>query len=343
MIVLGIETSCDDTGVALYDASRGLRAHQLSSQVEIHAEYGGVVPELASRDHIRKTLPLVIRVLKDAGIRPADLAGVAYTAGPGLIGALLVGAALGRSLAYAWGCRPSGYTIWRGTCSPPCWARPAGLSLHGAAGLGRAHAARRRARHRRLPHPRRVAGRRRRRGLRQDRQAAGARLSRRTGDLAPGRNRSPGRFTFPRPMLDRPGLDFSFSGLKTAVSLAIDTARDEQTRADIARAFEEAVVDTLVAKCRRALQQTGHDQLVVAGGVSANRRLRAQLDRLSDELRVRMYFPRPEFCTDNGAMIAYAGYIRLRAGQTKRSASPPAHAGRSPIEEPRVHPAGSVN
>ncbi|MEK6771536.1 MAG: tRNA (adenosine(37)-N6)-threonylcarbamoyltransferase complex transferase subunit TsaD [Pseudomonadota bacterium] len=318
MIVLGIETSCDDTGVALYDASRGLRAHQLSSQVEIHAEYGGVVPELASRDHIRKALPLVIRVLEDAGIRPADLAGVAYTAGPGLIGALLVGAALGRSLAYAWGVPAIGVHHMEGHLlspmlepDPPAFPFTALLVSGGHTLLADV----------------RGIGDYRILGESLD-DAAGEAFDKTAKLLGLGypggpaisrlaETGHPGRFTFPRPMLDRPGLDFSFSGLKTAVSLAIDTARDEQTRADIARAFEEAVVDTLVAKCRRALQQTGHDQLVVAGGVSANRRLRDRLDRLSDELRVRMYFPRPEFCTDNGAMIAYAGYRRLRAGESE--------------------------
>ncbi len=317
MIVLGLETSCDDTGVALYDAGRGLRAHLLSSQVEIHAEYGGVVPELASRDHIRKTLPLVIRVLEDAGVRPAELGGVAYTAGPGLVGALLVGAAVGRSLAYAWGVPAIGVHHMEGHLlspmlepNPPAFPftallvsgghtlladvrgigdyRILGESLDDAAGEAFDKTAKLM-------------------GLGYPGGPAIARLA------DAGR---PGRFAFPRPMLDRPGLDFSFSGLKTAVSLAVATAGNEQTRADIARAFEEAVVDTLVAKCRRALEQTGHDQLVVAGGVSANRQLRTQLDRLSDDLRVRTFFPRPEFCTDNGAMIAYAGYLRLRAGQT---------------------------
>jgi N6-L-threonylcarbamoyladenine synthase len=316
MIVLGIETSCDDTGVAVFDATRGLLAHKLSSQTEIHAQYGGVVPELASRDHIRKTLPLVSQVLEAAGVRPADLGGVAYTAGPGLIGALLVGAALGRSLAYAWGVPAVGVHHMEGHLlspllepDPPAFPFTALLVSGGHTLLADV------------------------RGLGQYRilgesldDAAGEAFDK-TAKLMglgyPGgpaiarlaEHGRPGRFSFPRPMLDRPGLDFSFSGLKTAVSLAVATANDEQTRADIARAFEEAVVDTLAAKCRRALQQTGHEQLVVAGGVSANRRLRAQLDRLSDELRVRVFFPRPEFCTDNGAMIAYAGYLRLRAGQ----------------------------
>ncbi len=317
MIVLGIETSCDDTGVAIYDATRGLLAHQLSSQTEIHAEYGGVVPELASRDHIRKTLPLVEKVLANAGIRPDQVSGVAYTAGPGLIGALLVGAALGRSLAYAWGVPAVGIHHMEGHLlspllepDPPAFPFTALLVSGGHTLLADV----------------RGFGAYRILGETLD-DAAGEAFDKTAKLLGLGYPGGPalarlaecgrdGVFRFPRPMLDRPGLDFSFSGLKTAVALAVDTARDDQTRADIARAFEEAVVDTLVAKCRRALEQTGHEQLVVAGGVSANRRLRAQLDRLSDELRTRVFFPRPEFCTDNGAMIAYAGYLRLRAGQT---------------------------
>jgi len=318
MIVLGIETSCDDTGVAVYDPVRGLLAHKLSSQTEIHADYGGVVPELASRDHIRKALPLVIWVLAEAGIRPADLGGVAYTAGPGLIGALLVGASLGRSLAYAWGVPAVGVHHMEGhllspmlESDPPAFPFTALLVSGGHTLLADV----------------RGVGNYRILGESLDDAAGEAfdKTAKLMGLGYPGgpaiarlaETGQPGRFTFPRPMLDRPGLDFSFSGLKTAVALAIDGARDPQTRADIARAFEEAVVDTLVAKCRRALQVTGHPRLIVAGGVSANRRLQAQLDRLSDELRVRVFFPRTEFCTDNGAMIAYAGYLRLRAGQTE--------------------------
>ncbi len=317
MIVLGIETSCDDTGVAVYDATRGLLAHHLSSQTEIHAEYGGVVPELASRDHIRKTLPLVDKVLAHAGIRPDQVSGVAYTAGPGLIGALLVGASLGRSLAYAWGVPAVGVHHMEGHLlspmlepDPPAFPFTALLVSGGHTLLADV----------------RGIGEYRILGESLDDAAGEAfdKTAKLMGLGYPGgpaiarlaESGHPGRFTFPRPMLDRPGLDFSFSGLKTAVALAVGAAPDDQSRADIARAFEEAVVDTLVAKCRRALEQTGHEQLVVAGGVSANRHLRAQLDRLSDELRTRVFFPRPEFCTDNGAMIAYAGYLRLRAGQT---------------------------
>ncbi len=317
MIVLGIETSCDDTGVAVYDATRGLLAHHLSSQTEIHAEYGGVVPELASRDHIRKTLPLVDKVLANARIRPDQVSGVAYTAGPGLIGALLVGASLGRSLAYAWGVPAVGVHHMEGHLlspmlepDPPSFPFTALLVSGGHTLLADV----------------RGIGQYRILGESLDDAAGEAfdKTAKLMGLGYPGgpaiarlaEAGHPGRFTFPRPMLDRPGLDFSFSGLKTAVALAVGAAPDDQSRADIARAFEEAVVDTLVAKCRRALEQTGHEQLVVAGGVSANQRLRVQLDRLSDELRVRVFFPRPEFCTDNGAMIAYAGYLRLRAGQT---------------------------
>jgi len=312
--VLGIESSCDETGVAVYDGERGLLAHRVYSQVALHAEYGGVVPELASRDHIRKTLPLIREVLAAADSGPGDLDGVAYTAGPGLIGALLVGASIGRALAFAWGVPAVGVHHMEGHLLAPMLeeARPdfpfvallvsgghtllvrvegvgryeiLGESLDDAAG----EAFDKTAKLLGLPYP------------------GGPELARlaETGD--------PGRFHFPRPMTDRPGLDFSFSGLKT---FALNTLHAHpEAKADIARAFEDAVVETLAIKCRRALRETGVKGLVVAGGVGANRRLRARLAEIAGHEGARLYYPRPEFCTDNGAMIAYAGYLRLAAGE----------------------------
>lgn len=324
MKILGIETSCDETSVAVYQAGRGIIAHRIYSQVALHAEYGGVVPELASRDHVRKLLPLLASVLKEAGIGedgPAagrELDGVAYTAGPGLAGALLVGAALGRSLAWAWGVpavpvhhmeahlmapllearRPAfpflallvsgGHTMLVAVERPGDY-RVLGETLDDAVGeafdktaslLG-------------LPYP------------------GGPALEKLA---ARGR---PGRFDFPRPMVDRPGLEFSFSGLKThaATSIRDHVAGDsESDRADVACAFQDAVTDTLAIKCRRALRQTGLRRLVIAGGVGANRALRARLQEMADAEGVELYYPRLEYCTDNGAMVALAGCLRFAAG-----------------------------
>lgn len=316
MLVLGIETSCDETGLALYDSGQGLVAHALYSQVEVHAPYGGVVPELASRDHVRKLLPLLEEVLTQASVARADLSGVAFTAGPGLIGALLVGASFGRSLAWSLGVPAVAVHHMEGHLLAPMLEDPApafpfvallvsgghtllvqvegvgayqllGESVDDAAG----EAFDKTAKLLGLPYP------------------GGPELARlaRQGD--------PTRYRFPRPMTDRPGLDFSFSGLKTfALTTLRDADAEPQTRADIARAFEDAVVDTLAIKCKRALEQTGLNRLVVAGGVGANRALRTRLQTLLDERRGQVFYPRPAFCTDNGAMIAYAGFRRLQAG-----------------------------
>lgn len=322
MRVLGIETSCDETGVAIYDSELGLLAHALHSQVALHAEYGGVVPELASRDHVRKVLPLVRQLFAETGIGPDSLDGVAYTAGPGLVGALLVGASVGRSLAWSWGIPAVGVHHMEGhLLAPMLEAEPPefpfiamlvsgghtqlvevdgigryrllGDSLDDAAG----EAFDKTAKLLGLPYP------------------GGPELARlaERGD--------PGRYTFPRPMTDRPGLDFSFSGLKTfALNTLQDARREEgeplpeQTLADIARAFEDAVVETLVIKCRRAVREVGVPRLVMAGGVSANRRLRRRIGEMMAKEGGDAYYPRPEFCTDNGAMIAYAGCQRLMAG-----------------------------
>jgi N6-L-threonylcarbamoyladenine synthase len=324
MRVLGIETSCDDTGVAIFDSELGLLAHRLYSQTALHADYGGVVPELASRDHVRKALPLLRTVMTDAGCAPADINGIAYTAGPGLAGALLVGAALGQSLAFAWGIPAVGIHHMEGHLlspmlepDPPPFPFLALLVSGGHTLLANV------------------------KGLGQYRivgesidDAAGEAFDKTAKLLGLGYPGGPaiataalkgsaGRFRFPRPMTDRhrthgaaPGLDFSFSGLKTAV--ATEVARlgslDSQTIADVALAFEQAVVDVLAIKCEWAIEATGAERLVVAGGVSANQSLRARLNELGKRFGVRVYFPRPAFSTDNGAMIAYAGLLRLQAG-----------------------------
>ncbi len=317
MIVLGIESSCDETGVAVYDSERGLLADALYSQVAMHAEFGGVVPELASRDHVRKTLPMIREVLAKAGISKPDA--VAYTEGPGLIGALLVGASIGRSLAYGWGVPAIGVHHMEGHLLAPMLEadRPTfpflALLVSGGhtqivevKGLGDYHllgeslddaageAFDKTAKIMGLGYP------------------GGARLAKLAEQ---GR---PGIYKFPRPMLDRPHCDFSFSGLKTAALLAWqDSDQGEQAKADIAHAFQEAVVDTLVGKCDRALKQTQYKALVIAGGVSANLQLRAKMQALLQKRGGKAYYPQLKYCGDNGAMIAYAGCQRLLAGERR--------------------------
>jgi N6-L-threonylcarbamoyladenine synthase len=317
MRVLGIETSCDDTGVAIFDAAAGLLAHLRYSQAALHVDYGGVVPELASRDHIRKALPLIRETLRQAGMAQSPPDGVAYTAGPGLAGALLVGAAIGRSLAHAWKVPAIGVHHMEGHLLSPLLEadRPEFPFLALLVSGG----------HTLLADVRNV-GRYRILGESID-DAAGEAFDKTAKLLGLGYPGGPaieaaaahgrsGRLRFPRPMLDRPGLDFSFSGLKTACALAANAQPLSAERvADIAAEFQRAVVETLVAKTERALEQTGFDRLVVAGGVSANRLLRERLEGLATRGGVRCYFPRFDLCTDNGAMIAYAGYLRLRAGQ----------------------------
>jgi N6-L-threonylcarbamoyladenine synthase len=324
MRVLGIETSCDDTGVALYDSGQGLLAHRLFSQTELHLDYGGVVPELASRDHIRKALPLIRAIMQEAKTHPDQIDGIAYTAGPGLAGALLVGAALGRSLALAWNVPCVGIHHMEGHLlspmlepDPPAFPFTALLVSGGHTLLADVQA---------LGHYTIL-------GESVD-DAVGEAFDKTAKLLGLGYPGGPAiaqaalggdskRFQFPRPKTGRlktqgahPGLDFSFSGLKTAVVTAVQNqALTPQLIADIAASFEEAAVDVLAIKCEWALEQTGAQQLVVAGGVSANRKLRERLTHLSEQIGVRVFFPRPEFSTDNGAMIAYAGYLRLAAGQ----------------------------
>ncbi len=321
--VLGIETSCDETGVAVYDTVSGLLAHRLYSQIQVHARYGGVVPELASRDHVRKTLPLIRQTLAAASLSLADLDGIAYTAGPGLIGALMVGAGIGRALAWSLGVPAVAVHHMEGHLLAPMLEDPrpdfpfvALLVSGGHTMLVQVDA----------------VGRYRILGESVDDAVGEAfdKTAKLLGLPYPGgpelaRLAEKGRagvYRFPRPMTNRPGLDFSYSGLKTFALNTLQEAGadvDEQTRADIALAFQEAAVDSLVIKCRRALQQTGIRSLVVAGGVSANRCLRAALGQLARQQRIALYFPRLEFCTDNGAMIAYAGSLRLAQGQSEQA------------------------
>jgi N6-L-threonylcarbamoyladenine synthase len=317
MLVLGIETSCDETAVALYDGEKGLVANRVFSQVELHRRHGGVVPELASREHIERLLPMVEAVLAEAGTEPQAIDGIAYTAGPGLIGALLVGASVARALGYAWGIPVIGVHHLEGHLLAPALEPGAPGFPFVALQVSGGHT---------LLVEVEGVGRYRILGETQD-DAAGEAFDKTAKLLGLGypggpalaalaEHGRPGVFEFPRPMLDRPGLDFSFSGLKTAVVVAVRGRElDDVARADVARGFEEAIVDTLVTKSLRALKATGLDTLVVAGGVGANRRLREALTARLAAARARAFFPRPEFCTDNAAMIALAGHHRLAAGE----------------------------
>jgi N6-L-threonylcarbamoyladenine synthase len=322
MRVLGLETSCDETGVAVYDSEQGLLAHVLYTQIALHAEYGGVVPELASRDHVRKLLPLINEVMAASGSAASDIDGIAYTSGPGLVGALMVGASLGRSLAYAWNVPAIGVHHMEGhllapmlEANPPQYPFVALLVSGGHTQLVKVDA----------------LGEYELLGESID-DAAGEAFDKAAKMLDLDYPGGPqiaklaeqgvaGRFKFPRPMVDRPGLDFSFSGLKTATLTTVNANKlenglpDDQTCADIAHAFQAAVVDTLVIKCKRALEQTNMKTLVIAGGVSANKKLREELDASLAKIGAKVFYARHEFCTDNGAMIAYAGCQRLLAGQ----------------------------
>lgn len=321
MLVLGLETSCDETGVALYDSEHGLLADALFSQIDLHRVYGGVVPELASRDHVKRMLPLIRQVLAEAGRESTQIDAVAYTAGPGLVGALLVGASCAQAMAFAWGVPAIGVHHMEGHLlapmleeQPPAFPFVALLVSGGHTQLVRVDG----------------IGRYELLGESVDDAAGEAfdKTAKLMGLRYPGgpeiallaERGTPGRFVFPRPMTDRPGLDFSFSGLKTSTLTTWQQCRaagddGEQTRCDIALAFQQAVVETLTIKCRRALKQTGLNSLVIAGGVSANLSLRQSLEGMLGELKGRVFYARPRFCTDNGAMIAYAGCQRLLAGQ----------------------------
>lgn len=320
MRILGIETSCDETGIAIYDEEQGIMAHRLYSQIAVHADYGGVVPELASRDHVRKTIPLIKEVLADANLTPQDLDGVAYTAGPGLVGALLVGCSIGRSLAYGWGLPAVPVHHMEGHLLAPMLednipefpfvallvsgghtmlVRVDGIGQYELLGESVDDAA----------------------GEAFDKTAKLLGLDYPGGPVLAKMAETGvhGRFVFPRPMTNKPGLDFSFSGLKTATATTIRAEQakgtmNEQAHADIAYAFQDAVIDTIAIKCKRALKACNLKRLVIAGGVSANTALREKLAIITKNLGGEVFYPRPEFCTDNGAMIAYAGLQRLKSG-----------------------------
>lgn len=311
--VLGIETSCDDTGVALYDSEQGLLAHALYSQIEIHKEYGGVVPELAARDHIRKVIPLIDAVLRQAGCKRETITGIAYTSGPGLAGALLAGSAVAKGLAFSWGIPAVGVHHMEGHMLAPMLEDNAPDFPFVALLVSGGHTL--------LAEVNGIG----------EYQILGQTLDDAVGEAFdktakilglgyPGgpaiskaaETGNPTRFKFPRPMIDRPGMEFSYSGLKTfALNTVEKEFLDQQTICDIAHAFQEAAVDTLTIKCKRALVHTGAKRLVVAGGVGANLRLREQLKTMTDTMHCELFYPRIDFCTDNGAMIAYAGSKRL--------------------------------
>lgn len=316
MRILGLETSCDETGIAIYDSSAGLLAHALHSQVAMHADYGGVVPELASRDHIKRILPLIKEVLKQANSTHSQINALAYTAGPGLLGALLVGASVARTLAWGWGVPALAIHHLEGHLlapmlepEPPSFPFLCLLVSGGHTLLVNVQA----------------LGKYEILGESID-DAAGEAFDKTAKLLGLGypggaalaklaMQGTPGRFRFPRPMTDRPGLDFSFSGLKThALTTLKRLPQSAEDYADVAYAFEDAIVDTLCIKTRRAIQQTNACRLVVAGGVGANQRLRSRLTDMANTQGVRVHYPRIEFCTDNGAMIAFAGYLRLVHG-----------------------------
>ena len=321
MLVLGVESSCDETGIALYDTHKGLIADTLYTQVELHAQYGGVVPELASRDHIRKLTPLIQQTLDEAGVQRNDLDGIAYTKGPGLMGALLAGTSVARSLAYALNIPAIGIHHMEGHLLAPmleeekpefpfiCLLVSGGHSMIVRVdGIGQYNVL----------------------GDTLD-DAAGEAFDKTAKLLELGYPGGPNvsnlalkgkadRYKFPRPMVDRPGLDMSFSGLKTYtrntwLKAVKENDATEQTKADICRAFEMAVAETLTIKCKRALEQENLNCIVIAGGVSANRAIRDNLSQLMTKRRGQIFYPRLQFCTDNGAMIAYAGAQRLLAGQ----------------------------
>ena len=320
MNLLGIETSCDETGVAIYSEERGMVANRLFSQVDLHREYGGVVPELASRDHIRRTLPMIDEVMREARYSRNDIDGIAYTAGPGLVGALLVGASVAKSLALAWQVPALGIHHMEGHLlaalladDAPEWPFVALLVSGGHTQLMVCHE----------PHSYELLG------ESQDDAAGEAfdKVARMLGLPYPGgpaiaqlaTQGDRQRFTLPRPMTGKPGLDFSFSGLKTS-TLNILNGLDKpeaQDLADIAAAFQDAVVDTIRIKCERALETTGLDRLVMAGGVSANIELRARLEKSARKHHWRVHYPPLHLCTDNGAMIAYAGFLRLQRGHAE--------------------------
>ncbi len=321
MLILGIESSCDETGVALYDTVSGLLGHSVHSQIALHAEYGGVVPELASRDHVRRLLPMVETLLLEQGQTVREIEGIAYTEGPGLAGALLVGASVGAALGYALNVPVVGIHHLEAHLLSPLLATPAPAFPFVALLVSGGHT-----------QLMAVEGPGQYQLLGETRDDAAGEAFDKTAKLLglpyPGgpalahlaESGDPKRFTLPRPMLGQDNLDFSFSGLKTAVSTLTEqlggdaTLASERDKADIAAAFQEAIVDVLVARCSRAVTQTGMSQLVVAGGVGANRRLRKRIDATGKKAGFRVFYPPVELCTDNGAMIAFAGAMRIAQG-----------------------------
>ena len=316
MKVLGIETSCDDTGVAIYDSDDGLLINRFSSQIDIHKIYGGVVPELAARDHIRKVTPLISSVLEETGLDKNQLDAVAYTAGPGLVGALLVGATVGRSLAMALDIPAVGVHHMEGHLLSPMLENNNPefpfLSLLVSGGhtmlvdvqaLGEYHL---------LGETRDDAV-----GESFDKFAKVLGLPYPGGPSieASALSASPGRFYFPRPMAGHASLDFSFSGLKTHAALQVQKYElDKQIQSDLAHAFQDAAIDALMIKLEKAFVKTGYSELIIAGGVGANKLLRRRVAELCVSFGAKAYFPSLQLCTDNGAMIAYAGYLRLQSG-----------------------------
>lgn len=318
MRILGIETSCDETGVAIYDSEQGLMSHALYSQVAIHAEYGGVVPELASRDHVRKVTPLIRQVMLESNSSKDDIDGIAFTKGPGLMGALLVGAATASSLAWAWSVPAIGIHHLEGHLLAPMLEEENKVEFPFIALLVSGG-------HTMLIEVDEL-GKYKLLGESLDDAVGEAfdKTAKLLGLSYPGgpvlaklaEDGNPDRFRFPRPMTNRPGLDFSFSGLKTfAITTVQKNGLEQQTKADVAYAFQEAVVDTMIIKCRRAIEQRGIKRLIVAGGVGANKRLRQRLKEEMEKMGAELFFPSMQFCTDNGAMIAYAGYRRFMQGQ----------------------------
>jgi len=313
-ITLGVESSCDETGIGLYSSDQGLIAHQLFSQVEMHAEYGGVVPELASRDHIQRTIPLIKAVLSEAKLQLSDVSSIAYTAGPGLAGALLVGSSIAKSLAWSLNIPALAVHHMEGHLLAPLLEETQPQFPFVALLVSGGHTM--------LVDVKSVG----------DYQILGESLDDAVGEAfdktakilglgypggpalaALAEQGNENQFKFPRPMTDRPGLDFSFSGLKTFARNTF--AKHPEQKADIAKAFEVAATQTLMIKCRRALEKTKYSTLVVAGGVSANQSLRQVLNKMGKKLDTEVFYPRQEFCTDNGAMIALAGHLRLTKGQ----------------------------
>ena len=317
MYILGIETSCDETGVAIYHSKKGLIHHCLYSQIAMHNEYGGIVPELASRDHIRRLIPLINESLQQSQILKSDIQGIAYTAGPGLVGALLVGAATAKSLAWSWGIPAIGVHHMEGHLLAPMLEDNSPEFPFVALLISGGHT---------LLVEVKSLGHYQLLGESLDDAAGEAfdKAAKMLGLAYPGgpllaklaEQGQSNRFKFPRPMTNRPGLDFSFSGLKTCTMNTLNnTDKTQQDKADVALAFQQATAETLAIKCKRALRQTGLKRLVVAGGVSANTQIRQTLLEMVRKERAEIFFPRPEFCTDNGAMIAYAGCQRLLARQ----------------------------